>query len=277
MPGEPRVGAAYGGWLQSYEKGLLSRRDGAIRVTLPESEEQLTLAEYNPARVRTTTELDLLPAPQRVSRLRNWLDHERPPPKTPEPAFASYDDISRNTSYHAMTQAVRGSSLQPAPTSECGSEHAQHAAASRVGTRGGHGRSNLPGLRHGAALKNRRHRRRRSELYSDRPNGLQEHTKWKVHAGYDPLMSTTEILALGALDDSEEQLVQSVMSQQKGDETFCTWLLGRPMVEAVLDNPTKELQTSLDSLADAAILAVERRSRELQVRLPLVLGSVAAT
>eukprot|EP01043_Picozoa_sp_COSAG02_P100544 COSAG02_NODE_36622_length_452_cov_1.118980_1_plen_42_part_10 len=30
MPSGPRGAAAYGGWLQSYESGLLSRRDAMI-------------------------------------------------------------------------------------------------------------------------------------------------------------------------------------------------------------------------------------------------------
>lgn len=266
MPPDPRGASTYGGWLQSYESGLLSRRDGAIHVTLPESEEQLTLAEYNPAHVRKTTELDLLPAPQRVSRLRSWLDHERPPPATPEPVYASasYDDVSRRASYQTMTQAVRGSSLRPVPTSESYGTPSQVRAASR---RGGDGeRSSLPALSRGAAPRARRQRRRRSNLCDQRAAGFhKEDARWKLHAGYDPLMSTEEILALGELDDSEEQLVQSVMSQQAQEETFCTWLLNRPLLEPILGNATLSLQKSLDALAEATVFAVEQRSQQLEM------------
>ena len=259
MPNEinATVGAAaYGGWLESYETGLLSRRDGAIRVTLPVSEEQLTLAEYNPAHVRKTTELDLLPAPQRISRLRSWLDHERPPPKTPKPVYTTASsDMSRGATHHAMVQAVHASS----PT---------HRSASRGRLRSGRcGRSSLPALSRGAAPRARRQHRQRTERHHDRAGALREEARWKLHAGYDPLMSTGEILALGELDESEEQLVYSVMSQQSGEETFCTWLLARPLLEAILDHAPQSLQNTLDSLIEATVFAVERRSRQLQVQL----------
>jgi hypothetical protein len=268
MPPGPRGAAAYGGWLQSYESGLLSRRDGAIRVTLPESEEQLTLAEYNPAHVRKTTELDLLPVPQRATRLRSWLDHERPPPGTPEPVYASasYDDVSGRASYQAMQNVVRGSPLRSVSTSGSDQAPSQPRAASR---RGGYGKSSsLPALSRGAAptAGGRRQRGRRGGLYNQRAGGLNEDARWKLHAGYDPFMSTEEVLALGELDASEEELVHRVMSQQAREETFCTWLLNRPLLEPILDNTNPALQRRLDALAEATLFAVERRSRQLEVR-----------
>jgi hypothetical protein len=68
------------------------------------------------------------------------------------------------------------------------------------------------------------------------------------------------------LDAREEKLVQSVMTQQAGEETFCTWLLGRPLLESILQNTTKEMQKSLDELVEATVFEVEQRSRQLQVR-----------
>ena len=252
-----------------YETGLLSRRDGAIRVILPSPEAQAPkLAGRAPAQARKTTEVieHMLPAPQRVSRLRSWLYHERPPPVTPEPVFrtASYADASRGATYHVMSQVVRGSSLRAVPASESDGTSDPQRAVAQGGGRGG--RSSLPALSRDAAPRARRQPRQRSKLYGERTDELREEVKWKLHAGCDPLMSTEEILALGKLDESEEQLVQSVMAQQAGEETFCTWLLNRPLLEHVLGKTTHLLQNSLDSLAEATVFAVERRGKQLQVR-----------
>lgn len=258
MPDDP---STYGGWLQSYETGLLSRRDGAIRVILPAPEGQPTLAGRNPAQLRKTTEVDVLPAPQRVSRLRSWLDHERPPPVTPEPVYSTAtSDTSCGATYHVMSQAVRGSSLRAVPAPESDGTSGPQRAVARGRERGG--RSSLPALSRGAAPRARRQPRQRSTLY-DEPT---EEVKWKIHAGCDPLLSTEEILALGELDESEEQLVQSVMAQQAGEVTFCTWLLNRPLLEHFLGKTTHLLQKSLDLLVDATGFAVERRGKQLQVR-----------
>ena len=252
-----------------YETGLLSRRDGAIRVILPSPEAQAPkLAGRAPAQARKTTEVieHMLPAPQRVSRLRSWLYHECPPPVTPEPVFrtASYADASRGATYHVMSQVVRGSSLRAVPASESDGTSDPQRAVAQGGGRGG--RSSLPALSRDAAPRARRQPRQRSKLYGERTDELREEVKWKLHAGCDPLMSTEEILALGKLDESEEQLVQSVMAQQAGEETFCTWMLNRPLLEHVLGKTTHLLQNSLDSLAEATVFAVERRGKQLQVR-----------
>ena len=252
----------YGGWLQGYETGMFSRNDGAITVTLPESAEALPLSQYTPQFVRETSQLDVHPAPQRVSRLRNWLEHEKPPPKTPEPKYAQSKAQQQRLQMAQMNAAVRGHehSMRHAPGSSSPTKPRRRPPR-------GEERSGQRSLDPLPAPRARR-QPRRTRIGAQQSRDEREDQKWKLHAGQDPMMSTQDILRLDALEDAEEKLVQSVMDLQAGEETFCTWLLNRPLIETILSvgNPLV-LQKGLDELVEATVFEAEQKhGGQLQVR-----------
>jgi hypothetical protein len=164
-----------------------------------------------------------------------------------------------------MSAAVRDHehSMRHAPGS---SSPTKHRRRSPRGEERGDRRSLEP-LPAAAPRARRQPPRRRTRLDAQQSRDEHEEQKWKLHSGHDPMMSTQEILRLDALDDAEERLIQSVMDLQAGEETFCTWLLNRPLIETLLSvGNLLVLQKGLDELVEAVVFEVEQKTGgQLQV------------
>jgi hypothetical protein len=84
---------------------------------------------------------------------------------------------------------------------------------------------------------------------------LEEDSAWKIHAGFDPFLSTKQILGLDTqLADEEEAMVRSVVAGQMSEETFGTYLQHMPVLPGGGDggDAVADLQAMLDELATAA-------------------------